>query len=122
LFEKIKNDGASYSIYEALRKFASEKPKEAIEVLELIKKEGTFKTLNFTDSILGGLSQSDTNYPYKDEIFSLIKSSNENEINIGVKAAYQVIIKDEQEELKFLNEVNNNLIKVVNNRLFYIQY
>ena len=118
LFEKIKNDGASYSIYEALRKFASEKPKEAIEVLELIKKEGTFKTLNFTDSILGGLSQSDTNYPYKDEIFSLIKSSNENEINIGVKAAYQVIIKDKQEELKFLNQVSNNLIKVIKKESF----
>ena len=35
LYKKIKGDGASYYIYQTLRKFAKEKPEEAIEVLQL---------------------------------------------------------------------------------------
>jgi hypothetical protein len=115
LYEKIKNDGASYYIYESLRKFASEKSEEAIEVLELAKKKGTLETLSFIASILGGLSQSKTKYPFKDETLSLIKSDDTNEINAGVNAAYQIIIKGTKQKLKFLNDVHINLVKVLNN-------
>ena len=113
LFEKIKNDGASYSIYEALRNYASEKPKEAIEVLELIRQKGTLETLNFIASIFGGLSKSKTTYPFKEEILFLIKSLDENEVKAGLNAAYQVVIKDKQEETKFLNDVNKNLVRII---------
>lgn len=113
LFERIKNDGASYSIHESLRKFALKKPEEAIMVLELILKKRTLETLYFIPSIFGGLSQSNFNFPFKDKILYLIKSADENEINSGVNAAYQVVIKDEQEELQFLNEVHENLVKAI---------
>lgn len=116
IFDKINNNGAGYNIYEALRKFALEKPEEAIEIFELIKQKGTLETLNFIGSILGGLSESETNYPFKDEILSLIKSTDENEINSGVNAAYQVVIKDKQLELKFLNVVHKNLVKVIESK------
>ena len=84
LFEKIKNDGASYSIYESLRKYASEKPGEAIEILKLIEQKGTPESLEFIACILGGLSQAETKYPIVNKILSLINSSDENEISSGI--------------------------------------
>ncbi|WP_299664766.1 hypothetical protein [uncultured Polaribacter sp.] len=113
LYKKIKDDGASYYIYQALRKFAIEKPEEAIKVLQIIDVKPTLENLNFIPSILGGLSESKTSYPYKDKILSLIESVAEYKINSGVNAAYQVVIKDKKEELKFLNEVNKILIVVI---------
>lgn len=113
LYKRIKGDFASYHIYEALRKFSCENPEEAIEVLNLIQEKQTSETLNFLASILSGLSKSETNYPFKDKILSLIKSNDKNEIEVGVNAAYQVVIENKKEELKFLSEVNSNLIKII---------
>ena len=113
LYKKIKDDGASYYIYQALRKFAIEKPEEAIEVLQIIEIKPTLENLNFIPSILGGLSESKITYPYKDKILSMIESVAEYKINSGVNAAYQVVIKDKKEELKFLNEVNKILVDVI---------
>jgi len=115
LFNKIKNDGLSYKIYESLRKFATENPEDAIEILELIEQKGILETLNFSPSIIGGLSEGKSNYPFKEKILSLINSSYENEVYIGVNAAYQVNIKDEKEELEFLNKVHVGLVKVIEN-------
>lgn len=116
VFNRIKNDGASYSIYESLRKFASEKPSEAVEILEMIEKKGTMETLEFSASILGGLSQSETNYPFKDKILSLINSSDENEIHTGIRAAYQIIIKDENKEVEFLKIADESITKVIESK------
>ncbi len=116
LFNRIKNDGASYAIYESLRKFASQKPKEAIQVLELIEEKGTLETLEFSAAILGGLSQSEINYPIADKILSFINSSNENEIHSGIRAAYQVCFEDKKEEFKFLADVHRNLVKFIGNK------
>ena len=113
LFEKIKNDGASYSIYESLRKYASEKPGEAIEILKLIEQKGTPESLEFIACILGGLSQAETKYPIVNKILSLINSSDENEISSGINAAYQTIIKDEKEGLNFLNKVHKSLVEII---------
>lgn len=115
IFKKIKNDGAGYAIYQGLRKFAVEKPLEAIQIIELIEQKNNIEYLNFISSLLGGLSQSKSNYPYKDKILALIKSEDEDKINNGVNAAYQVIIKNKKEEAKFINEVSQNVIQTIEN-------
>jgi len=117
MFNRIKNDGASYTIYESLKKYAFNKPKEAIEVLELIEKKGTLEALEFSSSILVGLSQSKMDYLIKDKILSFINSSDENRINSGIRAAIQVIIKDKiEEEEEFLSAVHQSLNKVIESK------
>jgi len=109
---RIKNDMAGYSIYESLRKFTSEKPNDAIEVLHMIEEDGNPEIFEFSTAILGGLSQSKTDYPYQDKILSLIKSSNEDETHLGINAAYQTVIKDQKKELDFLNKIQDSIKKV----------
>jgi len=116
LFNRIKNDMESHSIYESLRKFASERPKEAIEVLDLIGQKGTMETLEFVATILCGLSQSEINYPIKEKTLRLINSSDENEINSGIRTAYQLTFEAKKEEIEFLNDVHNSLVKVIENK------
>ncbi|MDX1829304.1 MAG: hypothetical protein R3342_07135 [Lutibacter sp.] len=113
IFKKIKNDGAGYAIYQGLRKLAVEKPSEAIQIIELIEEKNNNEYLNFISSLLGGLSQSKSKYTYKDKILTLIKSEEEAKINSGVNAAYQVVISNKQEELKFINEVSQNIIQTI---------
>ncbi|WNH11995.1 hypothetical protein [Thalassobellus suaedae] len=113
LYNRIKNDMANYAIYDAIRKFALEKPDEAIVILEMIEQKGTLETLDFSASIFGGLSQSKTNYPYKDKILSFIMSSDEYTVHSGISAAYQIMLENEQEKLKFLNAVHENLVKII---------
>lgn len=113
IFKKIKNDGAGYAIYQGLRKFAVEKPSEAIHIIELIEQKNNIESLNFISSLLGGLSQSKSNYPYKNKILELVKSEDEDKINSGVNAAYQVIINNKQEEVKFINEVSKIIIQAI---------
>src|SRR5690606_32997713 len=115
IFKKIKNDGAGYVIYQGLRKLAVEKPSEAIQIIELIEQKNNIEYLNFISSMLGGLSQSKSKYNYKDKILTLIKSEEEAKINSGVNAAYQVVISNKQEELKFINEVSQNIIQNIEN-------
>ncbi len=113
LYNRIQNDGAGYSIYESIRKFAEQKPNEAIKVLELIEQKNTKETLEFSHSILGGLYQGETDYPITNKILSLINSADDNQINTGIRAAYQISIKNEVEDVTFLNDLNNSLIKVI---------
>lgn len=115
IFKKIKNDGAGYVIYQGLRKLAVEKPSEAIQIIELIEQKNNIEYLNFISSMLGGLSQSKSKYNYKDKILTLIKSEEEAKINSGVNAAYQVVISNKQEELKFINEISQNIIQNIEN-------
>lgn len=116
LYDKIKNDGASYQIYEALRKFTIQESNKGIELLKLIQNAGDLRVLSFVPSILGGLSQSEKNYPFKEDILSLIKSDNDNEICAGVNSAYQVVIKDSEERINFLKDVNKALTPILNKK------
>lgn len=109
---RIKNDMAGYSIYESLRKFTSEKPNDAIEILHMIEDEGNPEIFEFSTAIFGGLSQSKTDYPYQDKILSLINSSSEDETHLGISAAYQTIIKDQKKELIFLDKIQDSIQKV----------
>lgn len=113
IFKKIKNDGAGYAIYQGLRKYAVKNPEGAIKMIDLIEQKNNIEYLNFISSLLGGLSQSKSNYSYKDKILTLIKSKEEAKINSGVNAAYQVVIYDEQEELKFVNEIHKILAEII---------
>ena len=110
--DRIKNDMAGYSIYESLRKFASKKPNDAIDVLRMIEAEGNPEIFEFSTAILGGLSQSKTDYPYQDKILSLINSSSEDETHLGIAAAYQTVLKDQKEELIFLDKIQESIAKV----------
>ncbi len=116
LFKRIENDGAGYSIYEALSKFATKNSNDAIDILAMIEKEGTRETLEFSASILSGLSRSKTNYLYKEKTLEFINSPNENKIYSGVDAAYRITFKNIKEESKFLNEVHNSLKKDLKNK------
>ena len=116
LFKRIENDGASYSIYQALSKFTANNPKDAIEILSMIEKEGTKETLEFSASILSGLSLSKTSFLYKEKIIEFVNSTDETKIYSGVDAAYRITFKNKKEESKFLNEVHNTLKKDLNNK------
>lgn len=118
LYDRIKGDGASYTIFQALRNFASEQPEEAIEVLDLIEKNDDYQGLSFIASLLGGLYKSETDYPIFDKIITLLNSSDENKILSGVEAAYQVNLKENKNELEFLNEVHINLVKIIDKESF----
>ncbi|WP_299429871.1 hypothetical protein [uncultured Maribacter sp.] len=109
---RIKNDIASYSIYESLRKYTCKKPEDAIEILHMIEEEGNPGIFEFNTAIFGGLSESKTDYPYQDKILSLINSSSEDETHLGISAAYQVVIKDPKEELIFLNKIQDSIKNV----------
>ena len=113
LYKRIKNDGAGHDIFQGLNKFAIEKPEDAIDILARIEKKGTREVLEFSASILSGLSQSETTYSYENKILEFVKSKDENKIYSGIEAAYRMRFKDKKEEVKFLNLIH---IKIKGNR------
>ncbi|WP_458628658.1 hypothetical protein [Winogradskyella sp. PC D3.3] len=109
LFKRIENNGASYEFYQALSKYTIKNPKDAVDILTMIEKKETKEVLNFSSSILSGLSQSETNYSYKKKILEFTSSSDENKIYSGIDAAYRVKFSDKSEEKKFLKEVHESI-------------
>lgn len=47
------------------------------------------------------------------KIISLLKSKDENKIYSGINAAYQVVISNKQEKLKFANEIHKILVEII---------
>ncbi len=113
LYKRIKNDGAGYYIYEALSKFAEKTPNDAIDLLKRIEEQGTKETLEFSASILSGLSRSKTDYLYKEKILEFINSQDQNKIYSGVDAAYRISFPNNNIDFEFLNEVHTSLKEII---------
>lgn len=115
IYNRIVNDGASYSIYQGLKNFAIKNPIDAADILALIEKDGTKQTLEFSASIINGLSQSKTKYPFEEKILEFINSDDTNRIYSGIDAAYRVVFKNKTLEKKFIKKVHNSLTVVLDN-------
>lgn len=113
LYGKLKNDVSSHVIYEAFKKYAYDNPTNAILIINILLEKATLFTLEYLHSFLVGLYDTKTNYPVKDKILKMIGSDNDDEINSGVRAAYQLNISNEENGMEFIHEVGNRLDEII---------
>ncbi|WP_421803949.1 hypothetical protein [Flagellimonas sp.] len=113
LYKRIETDGAGFELYKGLRKFAENKPMEAIDLISLIEEKDSKETLVFAPSLLSGLSRATPDFDFESKILAYLKSREGHRVFAGIDAAYRVYFGDGHRELAFLGKVHDALQNII---------